>query len=96
MKGSGNKRNKFASNNTSKKYQKETEGHGEGDIEIVEVSVTVRMDTMPFVNVTAVKVCIFNLIDYHQADWFVKIEKTEYPANSLRVVSLSYMNVLRT
>lgn len=46
-------------------------------------------------NGTTVIICVFNIIDYHQTDLFVRTEQVSDPYIPLRDASLSHMNSLR-
>lgn len=68
----------------------------EGDEkEIVEVSVTDRVDEMSVKNYTAVNIHVSNVTDYHQGDLSARIEQIEDLEIPLYVVSLSILTSLR-
>lgn len=64
-------------------------------MEIVQVPLTSRADAVTVKHSTAVKFCIFNVNDYHQAELFARIDHIDDPDIPLRDASLSPVPSLR-
>lgn len=64
-------------------------------MEIVEVPVTNSAAAMSVYNGINVKVCVFNVRDYHQVNLLVRIEDVEDPVIPLCDVGLPHVTSLR-
>lgn len=57
--------------------------------------MTDKLHAMPLQNCTAINIHIFNVSNYHQADWFSKIKQSQDPKNVLRDIQLLHVTSFR-
>lgn len=71
--------------------QKEAEYQGRDDMDIIEVSLSDRVNTMPVGSGTTVNAWVLTAEGYHRAHLSVKLESSEDPDIPLRDASLSHV-----